>query len=143
VVCADPAAPAVQALIRSDPPGFAERELAERIALALPPGATVATLTGPPAAVRSLLELTRLPAGTGVLGPVAHVPAGGAPGPGAGRGTGPAADAPADEVVRAVLRVACEHGYELARALREAAAVRSARREPGAVRVQIDPRDLG
>jgi primosomal protein N' (replication factor Y) len=34
-------------------------------------------------------------------------------------------------------------GPELARALRDAAAVRSARRDTGVVRIQVDPRDLG
>ena len=38
VVVADAATPAVQALVRWDPAGFADRELAERAALRLPPG---------------------------------------------------------------------------------------------------------
>jgi primosomal protein N' (replication factor Y) len=133
VVSADPAAPAVQALIRSDPPGFAARELAERAELGLPPAATVATVTGPPDAVRGLLEHARLPEPTDVVGPVAHEPPATAGSPAA----------PPEEVVRAVLRVTADLGPQLARALREAAAVRSARREPGAVRIQLDPRDLG
>ncbi|HEY6795526.1 MAG TPA: primosome assembly protein PriA [Kineosporiaceae bacterium] len=153
VVCADPAAPAVQALVRSDPAGFAERELAERAELRLPPAAAVATLTGPASAVRSMLDLVRLPAGTAVLGPVPHeaAPAPGRPvaaRPPATTGTAPAVPGGSpgdaqDGVSRAVLRSDRRLGPELARALRDAAAVRSARREAGAVRVQIDPRDLG
>ena len=37
----------VQALIRWDPHGYAERELAERAALHLPPAVRIAQLTGP------------------------------------------------------------------------------------------------
>ena len=180
VVCADPGAPAVQALVRSDPAGFAERELAERTELQLPPAAAVATLDGPPAAVRSMLDLLRLPEGTAVLGPVPHEPVRAGPGSGAAAGPDeseavavpvvppvpaapsaprlldlpgslpfealPAAVAPGEPggvPVRVVLRGPRELGAPLARALRDAAAVRSARRDPGTVRVQIDPRDLG
>jgi primosomal protein N' (replication factor Y) len=165
VVCADPVAPAVQALIRADPPGFAARELAERAELGLPPAVTAATLTGLPDAVRGLLELARLPEAASVLGPAPHQPAphqsaphqpapyqsapyqsapAGAVTPGAEATPGEAAaSVPEESTVRVVIRVPPERGGQLARALHEAAAVRSARREPGAVRIQIDPRDLG
>ena len=144
VVCADPAAPAVQALVRSDPAGFAERELAERAELMLPPAAAVATLDGPPAAVRSLLEVLRLPEGTAVLGPVPHAPvtAGATGAAGTDQRADPHAE-PDGQSVRAVLRAPLELAAPLARALQDAAAVRSARRDPGSVRVQLDPRDLG
>jgi primosomal protein N' (replication factor Y) len=132
VVSADPTATAVQALIRSDPAGFAARELAERAATGLPPAAAVATVTGPAPAVRSLLDHVRLPTGTAALGPVPVDPR---PGPG---GVTPPEDLP----VRAVLRARREDGGALATALAAAAAVRSARREPGAVRIRLDPRDL-
>jgi primosomal protein N' (replication factor Y) len=123
VVAGDPAAPAVQALVRADPAGHAERELAERTELRLPPGAAVASLTGPPDAVRGLLAATHLPPGTDVLGPV------------------PLEDA--EGAVRTVVRAPEAEREPLTRALREAQAVRSARREPGAVRIRVDPRDLG
>ena len=48
--------PAVQALVRWDPAGFAERELAERGELRLPPAARMAALTG---SARALAELPR------------------------------------------------------------------------------------
>jgi primosomal protein N' (replication factor Y) len=131
VIATDPAAPAVQALVRCDPPGFAARELAERAELGLPPAAAVASVTGPPDAVRALVDLARLPAGSTVLGPVpVEAPA------------RPPAGAP-EERVRAVIRAPYPLGGDLARVLRDAAAVRSARRDPGAVRIQLDPRDLG
>lgn len=136
VVSADPTATAVQALVRCDPPGFAARELAERAELGLPPAAAVATVTGPPDAVRSMLDLVQLPPGTAVLGPVPVEPR---PGP----GTPQISAAPGEQPVRAVLRAALEFRAALATALAQAAAVRSARREPGVVRVHLDPRDLG
>jgi len=140
LIGADPAAPAVQALIRSDPGGFAARELAERAELGLPPAAAVATVDGAPAAVRSFLDVARLPAGAVVLGPVPHPPHL----PQSHQHPHQLRPQPVGvpEQVRMVLRVATAEGAALARALRDAAAVRSARREP-AVRVQIDPRDLG
>jgi primosomal protein N' (replication factor Y) len=131
VISADPSAPAVQALVRSDPPGFAARELAERAELGLPPGGAVASLTGAPDAVRSFLQLVALPEGVVVLGPV---PVEAPPRPSV---------EVSDDVVRAVVKAPHAAGAALARALRDAAAVRSARRDPGSVRVQIDPRDLG
>jgi primosomal protein N' (replication factor Y) len=129
VVCADPAAPAVQALVRSDPGGFADRERVERSELGLPPGVVAASVTGTPEAVRSLLAVAALPPAATVLGPV---PVEERPGAVAG-----------DPAVRALLRAPRADGAALARALHDAAAVRSARREPGAVRIQVDPRDLG
>ncbi|HVB27110.1 MAG TPA: primosome assembly protein PriA, partial [Mycobacteriales bacterium] len=50
LVTAEPGLPPVQALLRWDPAGFADRELAERTALGLPPAMRVATVDGPPAA---------------------------------------------------------------------------------------------
>lgn len=164
LIGADPAAPAVQALIRSDPGGFAARELAERADLGLPPAAAVATVDGAPAVVRSFLDAARLPADVVVLGPVPHPPptphqpaphqlAPHQPAPHRPAPHQPAPHQPTrhppqatpvgvPEQVRMVLRVPSAQGAALARALHDAAAVRSARREP-AVRIQIDPRDLG
>jgi primosomal protein N' (replication factor Y) len=48
-----------------------------------------------------------------------------------------------EPTVRLVLRVSRDRASALAGALQEALRVRSARREPGAVRVRVDPRDLG
>ena len=73
VLLADAAAPAVQALVRWDPSGFADRELAERAGLRLPPAARMASLTGTPDALAGFLG--RRPAAAGRRGA----------GPGAGR----------------------------------------------------------
>lgn len=157
VICADAGAAAVQALVRGDPAGFAARELAERAELGLPPAVAVASLTGPATAVSGLQALLDLPARTEVLGPVPHEPdpgssgwgrradrRAGAPRSGAGPGRGDAADTdPGEPLARLVLRAPRASAPALAAALRAGLAVRAARRDPGAVRVRIDPRDLG
>jgi primosomal protein N' (replication factor Y) len=125
VVMADGSLPAVQALLRFDPGWYAERELAERRTLGFPPAARVATVTGGAAAVAELLAAAELPEGTQLLGPV---PAGG----------GPAGD----DGERMLLRVPRGGGAALAAALHAAAGVRSARKAPDPVRIQVDPLDL-
>ncbi|WP_125775879.1 primosomal protein N' [Antribacter gilvus] len=127
------AAPApTQALVRWDPAGFADRELAERVELDLPPAVRVAAVTGDRDAVDALIS--RVGLGT-VLGPV-EVPE--PPRPGGTGGRPATLGAP----VRAVLRVPLGEGAELARRLRDSLAVRSARREGGTVRVQLDPKEM-
>ncbi len=123
VVLADPASRAVQALVRWDPEGFAERELADRLVSRLPPAARMASLTGARPALARLLEITELPPGAEVLGPVAA--------PGRDTDDGP--------LERMIVRVPRAGGRALAEALHAAAGVRSARKELGSVRVQVDP----
>jgi primosomal protein N' (replication factor Y) len=121
VVLAEGSLPPVQALVRWDPVTRAERELAERRELGFPPVSRMASLTGAPAAVRELLAATRLPDGAEILGPV------------------PAAERDGDTQERALVRVARPAGPALARALKAAQGVRSARKAPETVRVQVDP----
>lgn len=118
---------AVQALVRADPDGFANRELAERAALAFPPVARLAALEGASADVANLLAATELPASAQVLGPV------------------PIARDNADDAAtsRTVVRVPRADGRQLAAALQAAQGVRSARKIGGPVRVAIDPVALG
>ncbi|MFC6084937.1 hypothetical protein [Sphaerisporangium aureirubrum] len=126
VVLADSSLPPVQALIRWDPVTHAERELTDRTVLGFPPAVRMATLTGPPAAVREMIVSLRLPRETQMLGPVpVETP---------GR--------PAVEEERAMLRVPWSIGGALARELKAAAGVRSARKAPDLVRVCMDPMDL-
>ena len=66
-----PGLPVLQALVRWDPAGFAERELAERTATHLPPAARLATITGEPGALDDALTLLDLPEVADLLGPVA------------------------------------------------------------------------
>jgi primosomal protein N' (replication factor Y) len=129
LVHADPALPAVQALIRWDPVGFAERELADRAELGFPPAVRMASAEGVSDAVGSLLA--GLDPGWEILGPVPTE-----------RFTQAADGALEEEEVRALVRASRAKSAELARALQAAQAARSARKEGGGVRVQLDPAEL-
>ncbi|WP_184988558.1 primosomal protein N' [Sphaerisporangium rubeum] len=126
VVLADSALPPVQALIRWDPVTHSERELTDRTVLGFPPAVRMATLTGTPAAVREMIVSLRLPRETQMLGPVPVETQGHTSG----------------EEERAMLRVPWSAGPALARELKAAAGVRSARKAPDLVRVCMDPMDL-
>ena len=121
VIMADASPSPVAALVRWDPLGHAERELAEREALRFPPAVRMAAVEGEPDALASFLAATPLPPGAEILGPV------------------PAGD-PLRE--RALIRVERAAGGALASALHAAAAIRSARKEDGAVRTILDPQIL-
>jgi primosomal protein N' (replication factor Y) (superfamily II helicase) len=125
VVVADGGLAAVQALLRWDPAGLAARELAERRSLGFPPAVRVATVTGAPDAVAELLSAARLPDGAQLLGPVPL--------------SGGSAE---DRLERMIIRVPRGSGRALAAALHAAAGVRSARKAPDPVRIQLDPLDL-
>jgi primosomal protein N' (replication factor Y) (superfamily II helicase) len=131
VVVGDSSEPVLQALLRWDPGGFAERELADRRSAHLPPASRLATITGDPDVVTSALDSLVLPEGAEVLGPVpVDEHAGPKPTP---------EDVPP---VRAVVRVPRARGAELSRALVELQGVRDAKKLPP-VRVQVDPVALG
>ena len=133
IVHADAGLAAVQALIRWDPAGFAERELAERDQLSFPPAVRMAAVSGPAGAVGELLGVTGLPAAAEVLGPVPEE-----------EDHPEAEDHPedADSIpVRALIRVPRAEGSALARALQSAQATRSPRKDH-AVRVQLDPGEV-
>jgi primosomal protein N' (replication factor Y) len=121
VVVADGALVPVQALLRWDPGWLAARELAERRELGFPPALRLASLTGVPAALEDLLAAAHLPAEAEVLGPV---PVG------------------EDKQERALVRVPRAAGPALSAALHAAAGVRSARKAPDPVRIQVDPLEL-
>lgn len=133
VVVAESAIPTVQALIRWDPVGHAEAELAARTAVALPPAVHIAAVDGAAAAVAALVGQAELPGGADLLGPV-ELPSGVRRPPGAGA---------ADNVIRMLIRVPRDEGLALAASLRRATAASSARHEHDAVRVQIDPLHIG
>jgi primosomal protein N' (replication factor Y) len=132
-VVAEAAVPTVQALIRWDPVGHADVELAARAEVALPPSVHMAALDGAAEAVAALLDEVRLPDSAELLGPV--------PLPSAARrppGT------PADvAVTRMLVRASREQGLALAGELRRGVAVVSARQTHEPVRVQIDPLQIG
>jgi primosomal protein N' (replication factor Y) len=115
VAVGDPAHPALQALVRWDPAGFARREAHERSQAHLPPAARLATVTGDLGALDDVLHLLDLPDGAEVLGPV-----------------------PTDDEHRVLLRVPRSSGEALSRSLGDLQRVRSARKlDP--VRIQVDP----
>jgi len=111
---------AVQALLRWAPAWHAARELADRTELGFPPATRLASITGPPVGVANLIAAADLPAGAKLLGPV---------------------PLPEDRE-RLLVRVSRPAGAELARALAAAQAIRSARKAPEPVRVELDPLEL-
>jgi primosomal protein N' (replication factor Y) len=132
VAVGEPAQPALQALVRWDPAGFAEREAAERRSAHLPPASRLAVLVGAVEAVESAVAGLTLPVGAELLGPVPVADEGGYAAP---------ADPPVD-LVRLVVRVPRRSGALLSKALQEMQGVRSARKLPP-VRVHVDPYALG
>jgi primosomal protein N' (replication factor Y) (superfamily II helicase) len=132
VVLAEANLPAVQALIRWDPVTFSERELAERAELGFPPAVRMASVTGPPEAVADFVGAAGLPDLAEVLGPVPAEPSPGRPDPAS----------PEQVRERALIRIGRQDGLELARALHAAQASRSARKDGGTVRVQLDPAEV-
>ena len=130
VLVGDAAPGPTQALVRWDPAGFAARELAERRALRLPPAVRVASITGTRDAVEAVIARLDLPGGAEILGPVAV--------------DGPTTLelSPLEQEVRSVVRAPLEAADALSRAVKVSMATRSARRESGTVRVQIDPTEL-
>ncbi|GAA1393201.1 primosomal protein N' [Luteococcus peritonei] len=115
----------IQALVRVDPVGFAERELAERFEARLPPAVKFITLDGSPDALQQMEQALELPEVCDVLGPVPLPPT-----------------AQGDPVSRLTLRTPLAHGRELTAAVKAASAVRSARKDDGSVRVSVDPAAL-
>jgi len=119
VAVGDPTIPALQALVRWDPVGSAERELAERESAHLPPAARLAVISGPAEEIASAAEGLQLPAGGELLGPL-----------------------PLDgETAQLVARVPPDQGAVFSRLLKQAQATRSARKLPH-LRLQIDPVEL-
>ena len=120
VVVADATHPAVQALIRHDPAGFAQRELEERTQVALPPAVRLAALTGEPADVDDAVAILNLPAQFVIRGPVP------------------------DKNSQVRILVSCDRrlGLELSAHLKAMTAARSAKHKGGSVNVRIDPLNL-
>ncbi|NYI04956.1 primosomal protein N' [Allostreptomyces psammosilenae] len=145
LIVGDPGLRPVQALVRWDPAGHADRELAERAELRFPPVSRMASVTGTPSAVADVLATLRLPEGADVLGPVPVEPAAGPGGPGGSGGVGGGRPAGrADEALeRALVRVPPGHGAALAAALKAAYIGRLLRKEPEPVQIRVDPVDIG
>lgn len=116
----DPTSPALQALVRWDPAGQAEREIAERVSAHLPPAAVVVSVTGESDDLAAFQAGLDLPHECEVLGPVPS----------------------AEDRVRLLLRAPRAARAPLVAEVRRLQAARSTRKLPH-LRVQVDPRDLG
>ncbi|MDO9400742.1 MAG: primosomal protein N' [Polaromonas sp.] len=123
VLVGDPADPAIQAVVRADPVGFARRELADRQVAHFPPAVRLASIEAPLDELLPLLDRP-WPQPCELLGPVALPEQ---------RGE--------DAGSRLVVRVPRHRGPALAAALRELQAGRSLRKEP-TLRVRVDPQSL-
>jgi len=120
IVVADSEHPAVQALIRHDPAGFAHRELEQRMEVSLPPAVRLAALTGEQSDIDEALSMLNLNSETLVRGPVP------------GR----------DNQVRMLISTDRKQGTELAVNLKAMTSARSAKHKGGSVNVRIDPINL-
>jgi len=117
VVVADSEHPAVQALIRHDPAGFAAREFEQRSQVQLPPAIRLAVLSGAQADIDEVIQMATFPDEVNVRGPV----------PGK------------DGQVRMLVTVEKPAGLKLAETLKAVTAARSAKRKGAQVNVRIDP----
>ena len=124
VILADAAIPAVQALVRWDPAGFAEREWQERVTLRLPPPWRVVEVSGAPHDVQSFLDNLELPPSGKVLGPVPI-------------------DIRGEVRSRALISATHDEGAVLAAACKVTSSVRSASKTGGPVTVRFDPVAIG
>jgi primosomal protein N' (replication factor Y) len=120
VVVAEAALAPVQALIRWDPVGHATAELAARTELGFPPAVRIAAVDGTPDALAGLDESADLPPGAQLLGPV------------------PLTGEPNGTRERLLIRVPRAQGRDLAAALAAVQAVRSARKLPDPLRIELD-----
>ncbi|MEV5971222.1 primosomal protein N' [Streptomyces sp. NPDC051921] len=137
VVVAEPTLRPVQALVRWDPVGHAQRELAERAELGFPPVSRMAAVAGPPEALVAFLAAAQLPPDAEILGPV-PLPVTRPGGP-----RRPGDTPPGEQWDRALIRVPPGSGHALATALKKAQASRLARGGGEPVRVRVDPPDIG
>ncbi len=117
VVVADSEHPAVQALIRHDPAGFASREFEQRTQVQLPPAIRLAVLSGAQTDIDDVIEMAAFSEEVEMRGPV----------PGK------------DGQVRMLVTVEKQSGLKLAETLKAVTAARSAKRKGAQVNVRIDP----
>lgn len=120
-----PTSSALQAFVRADPIGFASRELADRRAAGFPPAAKLITVEGPPSAIAEFMAALTLPAEATILART------------------PLAVPGVEEAERLTLRAPLTAGRRLTSEVRAAAAVRTARKDKGALRIRVDPQVLG
>lgn len=135
VIGADGSLPTVQAMVRWDPGGHATRELAARRELEFPPSVAMASIEGDGPGVLAALDILAVPPDGELLGPVELEEPGQQP-------EQSVATADPEPRLRALLRAPLAQRKALCGALQAVAASRSARKEPGSVRIRVDPSDL-
>jgi primosomal protein N' (replication factor Y) (superfamily II helicase) len=124
IAVGDSSARALQALVRVDPAGFAARELSERVEAGFPPAVRMVTVEGPPDALEEFRNLIDLPPHAQMMGPIDLAPEGSGGQP---------------QISRLTLRAPRSAGRALAAAAKEVAAIRSARKSEGPLRIRVDP----
>lgn len=135
VFTADASLNPVQTIIRWDPIGSAERELASRREAHFPPAVTVAAIDGTAESIAELQHHWHMPEKVELLGPVElppgiRLPAG--------------LDRPeAHRARRLIVRVPHEQSRALGESLKTAQAVRATTKHPGPLRVVMNPVRIG
>lgn len=124
-------------LVRWDPAGAADRELAQRQQLELPPAVRVAALTGPTAALNQLIERADLPSSVRLVGPA---PASGPVSAAQGAAVGDDVQVPSNQ--RTLLFFSYADAAHVTARLRAARAAMSAKRLGGNVQIRCDGVDL-
>lgn len=127
IAVGDAASRSLQALVRTDPAGFAARELAERAEARFPPAVKLITVDGRSESLSEFATLVKPPEPTEILGPVELGP-----------------NAAGDVMInRLTLRSPLAVGNQLTAAVKAVAATRSAKKAEGALRIQVDPVEIG
>lgn len=119
--------PAVQALIRLDPAGLAARELEDRREAGFPPAARLIVVEGDQVGVEGLAGQLILADDVEVWGPAPVLEADGALG----------------DTWRLTVRAPLAAGAAAVEAIRDVQAIRTAHKDPGAVRIVVDPVRIG
>jgi primosomal protein N' (replication factor Y) (superfamily II helicase) len=122
---------ALQALVRIDPGGFAARELGERAAARFPPAVKLITIEGSGEALAEFSSLVQAPDHAEFLGPVELATR-----------RSEIGDASESLIQRLTVRAPLAEGVPLVRAAKEAAAIRTARKSDGPLRLRVDPVEL-
>ena len=135
VLTADASLAPVQTIVRWDPIGAAERELAARQEAHFPPAVAVAAVDGTTESISQLQQHWQRPGDAELLGPVelppgVRLPAG--------------LDKPeAHKARRLIIRVPHEQAKALGESLKTAQAVRATGKQPGPLRVVMNPVRIG
>jgi len=144
IIGADGSLPTVQAMVRWDPGGHATRELAARRELQFPPSVAMASIEGDGAGVLAALDVLAVPPDGELLGPVELEESGHQPDVRemAEHAEHLTVTADREPRLRALVRAPLAQRKALCAALQALAASRSAHKEPGSVRIRVDPSDL-